>query len=96
MFVIFTQSAGATEPSEGALDDPTAWQELEMGKFGAVFDDFQTGAATWTQGAHPLDEGAGVTAVGPDAAQPSETSPQGFEQQTRAIAVLHVGWVHTD
>ena len=96
MFIVFTQAAGAAEPSEGAFDDPATRQQLEVGKLGAVFNDFQAGAAAWAQGTHPIDERAGVAAVGPDAAQPAEASAQGGEQQPGAIAVLNVGRMHAD
>ena len=96
MFVVFAQPTGPTEPGKGAFDDPAARQELEVGKLGAVFDDFQSGTAARTQLAHPPDQCARITAVGPNAAQPTETVTQGGEQQAGAVAVLQVGRMHAD
>jgi len=96
MFIVFAQAAGTTEPGEGAFDDPATRQQLEVGKLGAVFDDFQAGAAARAQGTHPIDERAGIAAVGPDAAQPAEAGAQGREQQPGPIAILNVGRMDAD
>lgn len=96
VFVIFAESASAAEPREGALDDPAARQEFEVGQFGAMFDDLEPGAALRPQGANPGDERAGITAIGPDAAQPTEARGKHRQQQAGAIAVLHAGRMHFD
>ena len=96
MFIVFTQPAGPSEPGKGAFDDPAARQELEAGELGAVFDDFQSGAALRPQVADPRHEGAGIATIRPNAAQPPEASAQGGEEQAGAIAVLNVGGMHAD
>ena len=96
MLVIFTEPAGAPEPSEGAFHDPPSRQHLEAVNAFVVLDDFQAGAAPRPQGAHPLDQGAGIASVGPDAPQPTEAFPKRGQQQTGAVAVLHVGRMHAD
>lgn len=96
MLIVFAESASAPEPSESALHDPAPRQDFEAMECGVVFDDFQPGPACGTQIAHPLDQRARVSSVGPDAAQPAEAVTQGREQQTRPIAILNVGRVDAD
>ena len=96
MFVVLTESARTAEPGERTFDHPTPGQDFETVGGGDVLDDLQARAASRAQGASPLDERARVASVGPDAAQPTETSPQGREQQTSAVAILEVGRVHAD
>jgi hypothetical protein len=96
MLVVFAEPTGAAQPCEGSFHDPATRQQLEaMDRF-VVFDDLQPSAAARPQAAHPLHECAGIATVGPDASQPAEASPQGGEQQSGAIAVLHVGRVYAD
>ncbi len=96
MFVIFAESARAAEPSKGSFDDPASGQDLEAMECFRMLDNFQPGATAGTQGPHPLDERASVATVGPDAPQPPVTLPQGCEQQSGAIAILHIGRMHAD
>lgn len=96
MFVVFAQATRSTEPGKGAFDDPAARQDFEVREFGAMFDDLEAGATARAELTHPRDQGAGIAAVGPDAAQPTETVPQGGEQQAGAVAVLDVRRMHAD
>ena len=96
MFIILTESTRAAEPRKGAFYDPSPGQHLEAMERLGMLDDFQTSAACGTQGAHPLDKGASVAAVSPDAPQPPEAFTQFVQEQASSIAVLHVGWMHAD
>lgn len=77
-FVVASQAAIEGEPGVGSFDDPAAWQNGKARRLSLV-DDFQSGAAPQAHGMHPIDEFAGVAAIGPDDLQPAE--PAGFLQK---------------
>ncbi len=63
-FEVLCESPAASEPGEGAFDDPTFWQRLEaFGAFGAL-DDLDGPRAAVRQGVEQLL--AAIDAVGED------------------------------
>src|ERR1035438_7112139 len=70
-FVIADQSALPHQPAEGALNDPTAWQDFETRGVIGAFDDLDC-----QFGAQPLDplgeRLAGIAAIHPQDAEPGE------------------------
>lgn len=96
MLIVFTESAKAAEPGEGAFDDPASGQQFEVMQRRRVFDDFQSEPTPRPKSAHPFDQPASVAAVRPDAAQPAEAVTQGREKQARSIAILNIGRVDAD
>ena len=77
MLVVFAEPTRASQPGKSAFDDPASREQLEAMDGLVVSDDLQTGATARAQGPNPVDEGAGIAAVGPDAPQPAEAFPQG-------------------
>ena len=92
-FVVFGEPTVATEPSKGALNNPTFGQDLEA-RVGA-FDDFQLKSAPGNQVADPLQELSRIASVGKNLAHPAEAQ-QGGQQEFRSIAILERGTVDDD
>ena len=68
-FIIADQATLLDEPSKGPLHNPAAVEHLEpFGIVGAPHD-VQVEAAAGSQGFDPVDQGAGITRVGPDLAR---------------------------
>jgi len=86
---VFGERPGATEPGEGALDDPSAWQDGEA--LGAIRgpDDVDLPVADLYH--DPGQLCARITAVGDDMAHPSETAARFGENRGRAAAILNLG-----
>lgn len=96
MLVVFAEPPRAPEPGESTFHDPAPRQDFEAMERRLVFDDFQPSPACRMQIAHPLDQRARVSPVGPDTAQPAEAAVQRREQQASPIAILHVRRVDAD
>jgi len=90
-FVVLAQAAVASEPGEGSFDDPALGQDHEARQVVAAFDDLQDPAS---QLPCPLDQLAGVPAVGPDPLEPPELADQSGQRPLRPVAVLDVGRMH--
>src|ERR1022692_950290 len=91
--VAAVETAIASEPAKGAFDHPAAGQYHKFGRRIRTFDNIQDAA----EGAlRPTDQYPGIAAVGPDALDASIDGQRLFEQQSRSVAILHVGWQHHD
>jgi hypothetical protein len=94
--VVLTEAAPATQPAEGALDDPALRQHAEAVRLIRAFDDLQLNAASVAQSSDPREKLAGVASIGPDTAQAQERVREHAKQQLRAIAILDIGGVNDD
>ena len=86
--IILSQPTVTPEPGEGTLDQPAFGQDFETGI--DAFDDFDLQAALRDEPLDPVQELAGVAAVGEDLAHPAKVQ-QGREQQLGAVTILHGG-----
>jgi len=80
------------EPSQGSLNDPSAWQQLKAGSLSSAFDNVGGPIAE-------LDEGltqvrAVVHAVGEQVTQPGKQLVDGVNDQRGTIAISDIGGVH--
>src|SRR5260221_13100700 len=91
---IACQATVAADPGEGSLDDPALGQHDELVQFGAL-DDFD----------HPMARaGSGlrhacslIAGIGEDALdEGKEAARASIENQSRPVAILHVGGVNDD
>ncbi len=91
-FVIPVESTVTAQPTKGALDDPAPRQHFEGVQFRALHDLDRAAP----QLAAPLQQGAGVAAIGPDMldAAPWRFGEEGRQQLLGAVAILNVGWQH--
>jgi len=87
-FVVATESAIASQPTEGPLHDPASWQYLEGVKFGALHD-FDRAAP---QLARLGQQRSSVAPIGPDMfdAAASLLAEEGGQQLLGPIPVLNV------
>src|SRR5438105_2644605 len=81
----------AVEPSQGTLDDPAARQEFEADRVLRSLDDFDCPLAEFGKGSLQLWPGIG--AISEEVGQPREQRAYRFDDEHRAIAVLHIGRV---
>src|SRR5476651_2288838 len=95
LLVIAGEAAGLVEPTEGALDDPTLAHELEAFGVVAAADDVEVQFAEGAQPFDPLDQGTGVTAIGPDDLQFAKEKVEAGEQRSGSVPVLDGGGSHT-
>jgi len=94
-FVVAGAAAVSGDPGQCSFDDPTSWQDNESGHVVAAFDDLHGD----TEGvAGPVQEFAGVAAVGPDEPDPLACLAQVLQQRPGTVAVLNAGRgdQHTD
>ncbi len=91
---IACQATVAADPGEGSLDDPALGQHDELVQFGAL-DDFD----------HPMARaGSGlrhacslIAGIGEDALdEGKEAARASIENQSRPVAILHVGGMNDD
>lgn len=93
MFVVTDEAAALEDPGEGSLDDPAPRQHLETLGVDAAADDLE-GDVRLVGG--PLDEAAGVAAIGEDASDEGVALARALERQLAAITVLNVGAMNAD
>src|SRR4051794_4417111 len=86
-FVVADGAAAAVDPGEGPLDGPSAVQHDEGGLPGQFGDDLDGEPEV---GGGPVDEFAGVAAVGPEQTDAREADAQRPEQGPGGVAVLDV------
>src|SRR5579863_1773842 len=90
---VFGESTASAEPSKGALDHPSARQELEAFDARRPLDDLDRPRAAIGQRIRQLL--AAVDAVGEDVPQLWEGVAQRAQQRYGAVNVLDVGLVHS-
>jgi len=79
------EAAVLDEPSEGALDHPPTRQRLEAWQGAAPLDDGQREVGLLLR---PIDELAGISAVGEHGLDEAPEAPGGAQQRLRAVAIL--------
>ncbi len=95
--VVLAHAPESSEPAEGALDDPTARQNLEATDVVGPFHDLQLDRAKVApEVSYPLDKLSGVAAVRPDVAQAQEGVGETGEQELRAVTILNVRGMDDD
>ncbi len=88
---VLGEPSTAIEPGDRAFDDPALRQELEARAIAAL-DDLELPIG---DGVEDLFEfGALIGAVADDLLKKGKQPPHRLEQRRRAVAVLHVGWMH--
>ena len=92
-FIILSQTPVTTQPSEGALDQPAFGQDVETGS--DAFDNLDLQAALRDEPLDPVQELAGIAAVGEDLAHPAKVE-QGRQEQLGALTILQGGAVDHD
>lgn len=90
-FVLFAESAVAPEPRESALDNPSLRRNGESLRLFVPPDDLDhaTGGAP-----RPVDQTAGVTAVGPDQLESAELPLQTIDHDRCSVAILDARGMH--
>jgi hypothetical protein len=88
-FVVPAQALGTAPQAEGTFDDPASGQHGEAARGVGAANDLQCPLA---HPAHPLNELARLTSVGPLTTQLAIQSEGLGQEPTRAIAILHVGY----
>ena len=79
----------SAEPGEAALDDPSAWENLEALRGVGSLDDFEAPITLSIEGS--LELFSPIAAIGEDVAQPREARSDRGENVRCAIAILDVG-----
>lgn len=87
------EAAVAADPGEGAFDDPAFGQDDEAMQLGA-FDDLELPVAGAGDGRSHLR--SPIAAVGEDDLDEGKQATGSPQQQTRAVAILHVGRMDRD
>ncbi len=90
-FEVLGKAAVSIEPSKRAFDDPAARQDLKADGIGHAPHDLDAPIAEFGERLEKLI--AGIGAVGEEMAQPGEEVVDGFDNERRPIAVLHIGGV---
>src|SRR5712691_11321207 len=88
-FEVLGEAATATQPGEGAFDDPSSGQELEAFDSRRTLDDLDGPWAAVVDGGEQLR--AAVDTIGEDVAQAGEASAQRAQQRHGAMRILDVG-----
>src|SRR6266568_3132692 len=91
MFVVFGETAVATEPGEGALDHPTLWQHVEALGGGVLGNGDEKAIAERLAGG--FDHRAGIAAVGVEDGQAGDDTLEPGQQRHGAGPVLNIGRV---
>jgi len=86
---VLGEASASAEPGKGALDDPSARQELEAFDARRPLDDFDRPWAAIVDGGAQLR--APVDTVGEDVAQAGEASAQRAQQRHGTVRILDVG-----
>ena len=92
--IVANQASALVEPAKGPLYDPALSDKLEAFGVIAAADDLQVQPAEWAQSLDPLDQRAGIAAIGPEDLQPAKEKIESREQMGGSIAVLHRGGSH--
>ena len=91
VFVVFAQPAIPIAPAQGTFDNP-AFREHGKALGGrGPRDNLQVHRSIETQPSHPIDQGASIRLIRPDAAQPREPVPEDLQQALGPVAVLDTG-----
>ena len=89
---ILRHSSAASEPREGALDDPSARDNFEALRGVGAFDDLHCPASDFLQCA--LQFGSRITTIGEDITQQRVGDRDGFQQVRRPVPILDIGAVN--
>jgi hypothetical protein len=92
-FPIFGETATAIEPSNGALDNPSFWQDGEASSRIGSSDDLDVDVAENTADC-VLKDASLVSGVGIELEQERIGAEQSGHYQNTAIAILNVGRMH--
>ena len=84
---VLCEPAIASDPSEEALDDPSAWQDGEADLIGMLVDDLDDDAGL---GGDTL---AGISSVGEDAFNEGEDRARGLQKRPATVAILDTRWM---
>ena len=87
------EAAVLDQPGEGPLDHPAAWQRLEAWQGAGALDDGQGEIGLLLR---PLDQFAGIAAIGEHGLDEAPQGARGAQQRLGAIAILHTGRLHLD
>ena len=85
--IVLGQAAVLTQPCKRSFNDPPFRQHNKAMQCGTL-DNFNEASGPTPR---PINEAAGIAAVGKDQLQTSKTRPQSAEQELAAISVLNVG-----
>jgi hypothetical protein len=96
LFIVAAEAAAFHEPAKGPLNDPALGQDLESSLVLGSVNDFQLDSTTGTQEPQPVDQLAGISAIGPDDFQAGETGFQEAQQEARTVPILDGGWRDDD
>jgi hypothetical protein len=89
--VVLAQPALTPKPAEGPLDNPSAGEDRESARSIRAFDDLDVDRPKGaSQAANPIDELAGVRAIGPEPSQSKEALRERCEE------LLAGSWMATD
>lgn len=83
----------ASEPAEGAFNNPAPGEYVEALKVIVSFDDLERPRCEFLD---PVDEFARIPAVGPYQRESRELSLQSLENELGAIAILDAGFMNDD
>lgn len=89
--IVFRQSAVAAQPRERTFDDPALRQNFKS-VLDRPLDDFHDAPIP---SARPPHEPAGIAAVREDQLHPPQAPSQLLYQRPTPVAILNVGWMHT-
>ena len=94
-FEVLGQSPTETQPAEGPLHHPAPGKHVKALEVVGALHDLELDGQLRPEVAYPLDELPGVGAVRPDMPEIQPASAQGLEDDSRSIAILHVGRMNT-
>src|SRR3972149_3312545 len=90
-FVVFAEPSVSAQPPEGALHNPPAGQHLKAMAIHGALDHFNQPAS---QGGSPIHQLSGISAIGPNQAEPWKSPQKLAQHQLGAITVLNVRSMH--
>lgn len=90
VFVVFAEPSVTTQPGERPFDNPPLRQNNEAVEVNRLEDGSQQPMAA---ALHPRGDSS-ISAIGPNDAQPWQSSPNHIQQRLGRIAILHVGGEH--
>jgi hypothetical protein len=86
ILVVLAQSTIAIEPPKGSLHDPPLREHLEADRVIRALDDREYPS---TRGPHPVNQGTGIAAIGPNQFQTRKFATNLAQNQSCSVSILN-------